>query len=314
MSRVWILGAPDPEMKAIEKILTTLGEDIRHATSNKRRVHPGSAYRADPIDDEELDEVIFVECDAPTYHRSKVVVIDHHREGDPGYGSNPRYFLSASSIGQVVSHLAKKGLVPAWKSSQYNVSPDEVGIGDLLQTGDDDSWAVVTGGKPNYPGEHVSFYARSIPEEIVLTAAADHCLRAAYAGECPKVTPEALGVWRAQSRATFQNRPVKDILADIEHTREILREASLLYEGSPACTALLDMRRDEPAPELPEAAARENVGYVSGPLRAPDGRSKYTCAGTSDQVKGWMETIAPSWGLVDIYGDPMRGFAGGYAK
>jgi len=72
------------------------------------------------------------------------------------------------------------------------------------------------------------------------------------------------------------------------------------------------MRRPEPIPELPEAAAREGCSYISGPLLTPDGREKYTCAGTQEAVRAFMERGIPGLHLTDIYGDPVRGFAGGY--
>src|SRR5690606_24433639 len=45
-----------------------------------------------------------------------------------------------------------------------------------------------------------------IPDDLVYTAAADHCLGAAYRGECPGVDPDALMHWRVAQRATFQGR------------------------------------------------------------------------------------------------------------
>src|SRR5690606_25622302 len=42
----------------------------------------------------------------------RVVVIDHHRPGDPGYGRPPEEFLAASSIGQVITELARLGRLP----------------------------------------------------------------------------------------------------------------------------------------------------------------------------------------------------------
>ena len=81
-----------------------------------------------------------------------------------------------------------------------------------------------------------------------------------------------------------------------------------------------DMRRPTPVAELPEAAMRLGVGYMSGPLLDRDGREKFTVSGTEEEVALWMEAASevPLWkshrglGLVDIYGDPKRGFAGAY--
>src|SRR5690606_29571355 len=43
--------------------------------------------------------------------------------------------------------------------------------------------------------------------EAILAAAADHCLAAAYRGECPGVAPDALMRWRVKTRSAFQGRP-----------------------------------------------------------------------------------------------------------
>ena len=103
------------------------------------------------------------------------------------------------------------------------------------------------------------------------------------------------------------------MLADVAAAMIALREAPtlILAEGVPA---LRDLRRPVPVPELPEAAARLGVGYVSGPLRDRNGGpDKFTCSGTPAQVRAWMECWAPVR-LTGIYGDPERGFAGGYAE
>src|SRR5690606_5323560 len=42
-----------------------------------------------------------------------VIRIDHHCPGDPGYGRPPSEFLTASSLGQVISELARLGKPPS---------------------------------------------------------------------------------------------------------------------------------------------------------------------------------------------------------
>src|SRR5690606_10871211 len=151
----------------------------------------------------------------------------------------------------------------------------------------------------------------------VLIAAADHCLGAAYRGECPGVDPDELMRWRAESRAKFQGRTVDEVLADVERAQAPLRAAPELGLLGDPCSAVVvrDMRQpvdQRPTRELPEAAVRLGIGYVSGPLVGPDGRQKITCSGTADQVRAFLDHWAPAQGLVDAYGDPARGFAGAY--
>src|SRR3990167_8299068 len=100
------------------------------------------------------------------------------------------------------------------------------------------------------------------------------------------------------------NRSVEAILADVATAQAALAEAPEIavspqceqhrgHAGYVLCALcgevewVRDMRRPEPIPELPEAATRLGVGYVSGPLIGPDGRRKYTVSGTPEQVQAW---------------------------
>lgn len=81
----WILGAADPEMEEIERILVESGQDVHHATDRGRRVHPGNAYRADgPVLSVDLyQKFILVECDfVPALIPAYQVVYGCHRCGD----------------------------------------------------------------------------------------------------------------------------------------------------------------------------------------------------------------------------------------
>lgn len=108
MRKVFMLGADDPEMRAIEKILKKrkLGR-ISHATIGGVRVSPGSAYRADGIPGLTAgDTLVRIECEPVVVPDGvHVVVIDHHRPGDPGYDLGPELFWQASSIGQLHNYL-----------------------------------------------------------------------------------------------------------------------------------------------------------------------------------------------------------------
>ena len=305
-SRIWILGAPDPEMEAIESLLTQVGETVAFALGDDgERVNPRNMYQArlaEPITANTVYEVECMVANRDQLIAPETVTIDHHRPGDFGYGKPPAEFMSASSIGQVLRLIGQK----------------------------------------------------TIPLGLYLTAAADHCLGAAYRGECPGVDPDALMTWRAESRAKFQGRTPNQILADIDAAQKEIKQSKLIqigdyqhcgptgkcgcgpnsygsgtdisgtYYGTGDCYCdcwgcnhifpagvIHDMRRETPIPELPEAAMRLDAAYVSGPLNGPDGRKKYTCSGRPEHIK-WFLKWAPSQGLTDTYGDPARGFAGGY--
>ena len=329
---LWVLGADDPEMQAIERLLVAAKEDYCYATCNGVRVHPGNAYAADGIASPDGDlfrgtilreTIRLVECGfvvghewsetgfIPVYshpttglvlmcqdgteaksHTMEVVRIDHHRPGDPGHGTPPERFLAGSSIGQVLLLLTPGG--------------EQITYGGVYAPPDGEelpgnSWAVWTG------PPHIRCL-RILDEAAVLTAAADHCLESAYRGRCPGVDPDALMRWRAESRAAFQKRPVEDVLADIDSARRILR-AGMPDEGSrDGCFRDL---RGQHIPELPEAACREGIPFLST-VKDRDGREKVVLqAAPADLVRRFLAgEIVP--GLHDMYGSPERGLAGGY--
>ena len=278
--RLWVLGASDPEMASIEKLLLDHGERVAYAFSDGHRVRPENAYVTDAICNDSGNDIlpqnhmpwltiIPIECGGPGIVDREMVwgdhvypAIDHHHSGDPGYGRPPSEFLAASSIGQVIATLTG---VPA--------------NGSLVS------------------------------HEVMFVAAADHCLGAAYRGECPGVDPNELMKWRVASRAGYQHRCLEVILNDINRARVLLRNApEIVLCQSIRCR---DMR-DQYASELPEAAAREGLCFVA---RFPfhDGRTKIVCqSGSPEQIDAFMRVWGPAHGLQDIYGDPQRGFAGGY--
>lgn len=106
---VFLLGARDPEMDEIEKILQEGSHPYRYAVANGVRVHPGNAYKADPIALEEGTTLVLVECEPRDFkgHQALIRFIDHHNPGDPGYNLAPEFFWEASSIGQLYQLLGK---------------------------------------------------------------------------------------------------------------------------------------------------------------------------------------------------------------
>src|SRR5690606_7379281 len=111
--RIWILGASDPEMEAIEGLLRECGETMIYATDESgRRGQPGDAYRCPGPEVAEGATVYAGEC--IDVLPEGWVRISHHRPGDPGYGRPPAEFLPASNIRQVIAELARLGRLPEW--------------------------------------------------------------------------------------------------------------------------------------------------------------------------------------------------------
>jgi hypothetical protein len=107
--RIFVLGAPDPEMREIANVLRIAGERYVYAGNGDERVHAANAYEALGVTRRIpfKAEIVFVECRVkglrPTH------VIDHHNPGDPGFDCGPQDYLKGSSLGQV---LALLGLEP----------------------------------------------------------------------------------------------------------------------------------------------------------------------------------------------------------
>lgn len=338
-NRVWVLGAEDPEMTAIESLLRECGEHIVYALDKHgERVTPATAYRC-PVPEVPAGSTVYaVEC-IDTLPAGWVRV-DHHRQGDPGYGRPPREFLAASSIGQVIIELARLRRlrfrpltkVPGAYPGGSFIRRNWEGFGAAWLISDGAAWRVV-------------------PPHLVLTGAADHCLGAAYRGECPGVDPDELMRWRVEQRAPFQGRNAEQILEDIGRARELLSETDSV-ELAPGvsvadvrgyCLVTHDCGHKElrhedytthishkhgcpgsrdlwcngwtvkpGVPELPDAAARDGVAYLA--TVATGGRQKVVLGGctTPETVRAFLEHWAPANGLVDLYGDPARGYAGGF--
>lgn len=261
---IWILGAPDHEMEAIETLLKEHGQEIGHATIGEKRVRPHEAYKADSTTLGYVPEwfkLKLVECMLPNMPAG-VTRIDHHNPGDAGYGKSPKEYFFASSIGQTICHLAGLGIdVPVTKGLQ-------------------------------------------------LIAAADHCLAHAYAGDCPGIDPLELYEFRVKEQSRFLRRPIEQIRANIENARELLKEKAIKTPRG----LLADFGDTQLPKGISEASAIENIAFMATGLPFQDGRRKESIMSAPKEMVEWWMMEAKARGLEDIYGDPARGFAGGYKK
>ncbi len=352
----FILGADDPEMSAIENMLKENGCSYFYAVTEVGRVIPATTYNAVALQQPDgailsernhdladiVSRSVLVECDFPG--QTPAGRCDHHRPADPGYGKPPSEFLSASSIGQVVSLLAKEGddNLQGWDGWNCTM---------LHGTQDGDFWFHAARDGRQWWAVRSGRYGFVVPQEIVLAAAADHCLAAAYAGQCPGVYSGVLAEYRitqlcSASRASNRGaeRTPEEIRASIEAAMTAIQAASwipLLTESGcvpaggycdthiqpvPACGAVVDLRGPM-IPDLPEAAMILGVGYLAGgvPLREGDapkvvigGCGAGTVPGTTPVEAFLSDWAVQNLALADVpeplYGDPVRGFAGAYIK
>lgn len=271
MTKVFVLGAPDPEMEEIERVVKAAGFEVRYAmcremrtrwdpangrsdndpeTVSKVRVRAEKAYDADSIDAPipKGAQLFFVECDVLGLNCD--VLIDHHRPGDPGYEKEPSLYLESSSLGQTLKHL---GIEPT--------------------------------------------------EQQKIIAAADHCPTQAYQGMCPGVSPEDLRNWRTATRAARRGVTPEEMERTILLAKKRLEAAERIHIEGQALPWVADRKG-----EITEASARFNIPFAYAEPTA-SGRVKMGIMGAAPEIiRTWMREC----GLSNVYGDPIRGFAGGY--
>ena len=268
---VFLLGAPDPEMREIEIQALRQGVLVgRCYEASGNRVNARSAYEAtqaglvDPtapwrhdlpmaVWPQEWTAGVFVECNYVGFVNSTRV--DHHNPGDPGWGKGPEEYWAASSIGQACR---------------------------ILEVEADD--------------------------RLLLIAAADHCLTAAYQGQCLGVDPGEL-LW---SRASWKGGRLG--LSVSEAAEAIMKSAAdckaAWSDHDEACVF------DEPVKELPVLLA-EGAAVAGLPILYAQiletGEVKRMAKGFSPKR---IQQIMAEWAQkgVKVYGNPARGYAGCYAS
>jgi hypothetical protein len=258
----FVLGAQDPEMREIERVVDSSGRARVHAAKGKRRCTPQTAYEADAVVHVGPDMIprpallhpkapaVFVEC--RLVGREPVARVDHHHPGDPGYEQSPENYLRGSSLGQVL---------------------------ELLERDPSDTQR--------------------------LLAASDHCLTAAYRGECPGVDPHELLFLRASWQAKVGNRTVSDV---VEGILDAAKRVQRHYDSELGEARFLDPT--ELPLDLPEGAA-----YAGVPVRyrhlLPEGILKEMFkGGSAAAVEAFMAEHEA--GGRRVYGNPYRGYAGAY--
>jgi hypothetical protein len=247
----FVLGAPDHEMQEIARICEAQNIPFGFAIKENRHiVHTHEAYHAVGVSCLIPKDAYIVTVECAVRGLPVNEVVDHHQQGDPGYGKEPAEYLEGSSLGQVLKLL--------------NLTPT--------------------------------------PQQRII-AAADHCLMFAYQGLCPGVSPEALCAWREESRALSRG-VTKDLLrTQIQAAMRAIEEAPKIVLANETVAWF-----EEPPLEIAEASARTAQPYTFM-KKQDDGRVKAGIRSAPFHVvKAWLELC----GLRNTYGDPARGFAGGY--
>jgi hypothetical protein len=114
----FVLGARDPEMREIAKVLGEENRAFVHAAKDEAPVSARTAYDADGVVHLSRSgrglpallvpqaPAVFVECTLRSH--APVLRVDHHNPGDPGYAMPPERYLEGASIGQTLELLERE--------------------------------------------------------------------------------------------------------------------------------------------------------------------------------------------------------------
>lgn len=329
-----ILGAQDVEAKFIEQMCREHGVPVGYALHGGERVNPRTAYRTEAYEfDGEVsthwDRVTcMVECRA--HDHQHIRYIDHHFPGDAGYGQPPENYWEASSIGQVAKFIgceptltrrlvaaADHCLEAAYRGRCPGVDPAELlkfraaekaahrgcTVDDVLA--DIDAAIERLERAPTWPRfvERTSGYpvvTRDLPYWVPWVESCDvrrRCYAAVPDGEHD---PDGYIIYSGPPMGYTGGLGCYD-----EGDCHPVREWEIDGKPPEPWHYLRDLR-GEVVPELPEAACYLGVPY----LATPEPGKVTLGAAPPELVRLFMDGKIME--LSGIYGDPARGFAGGY--
>lgn len=138
-----------------------------------------------------------------------------------------------------------------------------------------------------------------------LLAAADHCLTAAYQGECPGVDPDELLFLRASWQAKMTYRPFGKVISSILEAATLVKER---YDSRKGAALFLDPTLI--LPDLPEGAARAGRPVRYRSLDVGGVLKEMLKGAAPEAIASFMEEHRVLGRRV--YGNPYRGYAGAY--
>ncbi len=262
MNLSFILGAQDPEMREICKVLEKVKVPYFFASNNGYRSNSGNAYQSDGAVIQKPSgycesavlvknaTYITVECSVKNLEIQEN--LDHHNEGDSGFAMEPKDYLNGSSLGQTLS-----------------------------------------------------FFGETPTSDQKLLCAADHCLTAAYRGDCLDVDPDELLFSRTAWLSKILNLPLGEVINDVFAAKELINKN---YCEKAEMSFFLDPLNQPNY--IAEASA-----YVGKPICyrriTPEGNTKEMLkGGTFTQISDFIERHKLAGRRV--YGNPYRGYAGAY--
>ena len=164
-------------------------------------------------------------------------------------------------------------------------------------------WGLLVG---HFPVEQLE---SAFGEDKLLVAASDHCPVHASLGMCPRVSPAALFNFRMANKAKFLNKELSEVYEEINQSLNMVNE---LHVKTFVNGDVIDAT-DVTIPHLPDVITHPSIALPAQYTMVDrDGRTNVGLIGTINPklVEEWMEVNKDT--LVDIYGSPARGYAGGY--
>lgn len=289
---VFLLGAIDPEMHRITQLLGDCGVSHIRARQYGKLVTPKTAYDANGSKKylNPSQRVVFVECRDTNCQPFRI--IDHHEIDDPGFDIAACQFPLGSSLGQVWSLLVDEEIVKGVGSPDNDAQSSYSG------------WVLADGAWHLFDKEGRRV---QVPKDHLMAMAADHCLTFAYNGECPGIDPAELLDWRVSVRALFQGRTEEDVQRDIVNCIDYLESVENMDYRMIAGEKIVNVVN---MPELTDAAAIKKINYslesVDRSLRNMKIKIR---ARSKNTIQCWMQEMQ-SQGLDQVYGNPIRGYAG----
>lgn len=290
-----IFGAPDHEEKLARRVAEAAGCTTATATCKGKPVHAGNAYMADGhrLDAYHLNQ------DGVTIDYPEIIVMF-----ECGKGATER-----------IIHFICDHHNPGDRG--FGLGPGEYWHGSSL------------GQMCYYLGfvevEQVAALTGIIEEDLLMTAAGDHCPKDAYSGKCDYISKYDFFRFRLRQKAEFEFSGLSEEQQDATSVENVMveiaeriKKTECILAKTEKVNGIADLREYGFIPELREAALKNGLAYMAKIDEADrdgnqTGNKKIVLGGctTPEQVKEFMAWAANLDNRVgDPYGNPTRGFAG----
>ena len=151
------------------------------------------------------------------------------------------------------------------------------------------------------------------PEALRLIAATDHCPHAAYSGECRDVDPGQVVAFAAEQIALANNSDIKVVLTEVYHFIHLIKRAKLRkVSGTDFYYHQTPLTSTHQWLVLREAALWHGVGVIAHNVIGSEVWWKVAGHTTPKFIRAFVDgQVCPEISMTRVYGDAVRGYAGG---